>query len=81
MKQHVEMERLRNYALVKNKYPFMERDYESPSLSVMFANIACLNREKVQNIQSDFGYMGCDIIMLSELSCIIKLSDQFLGFN
>ena len=76
MKQHVEMERLRNYALVKKKYPFMERYYESPLLGVMFANIACLSQEKVQNIQSDFGYMGSDIIMLSECHLNISLISE-----
>ncbi len=61
-----EVRRLRTECQLVNKYPFIEESYEKPILDVMFVNIENYGREKVECVQSDIGFMSCDIIMLCE---------------
>ena len=80
---HMEIKRLRESCQLVNNYPFLAESYIQPMLSVMFANIENYGKNKDKCIQSDFGFMSCDIIMLCE--CHFKLNRlatvQIEGYN
>ena len=51
---------------VDKSEPYAARAFKKPALSIMFANIQKLTKNKRDSIKADFGYMSCDIILLSE---------------
>ena len=71
-KVNAEMKRLRSERMIKNHFKFLEELSDIPimltrnQMRIMFTNICHYTKKKRMAIESDYGFMGCDMILLCE---------------
>jgi hypothetical protein len=74
-KVNVEMKRLRSERMIKNHFKFLDETSDNmgfyaenrdKKMRIMFSNICHYTKKKRMAIESDYGFMNCDMILLCE---------------